>query len=131
MGLGVSHDAFSGGYGAFNRFRQTVAKVMGGSFPPHEDKSLDSEHWYVGDGVSEAAFPGLWALMTHSDCDGEIGPETCACLAGELQRLLPSIDNFGAGSGHIQRNGGFGEVARQFITGCNAAHADNEPLVFE
>ena len=131
MGLDISHDAFSGSYGSFNRLRQTVAKTMGGSFPPHDNPSLDHDQWYVGDGVSEAAFPGLWAFLKHSDCDGEIDAKTCACLAIELHRLLPSIDNFGTGSGHIQRDGGYGGVARQLIAGCNAAYAANEPLVFE
>ena len=81
MGLDVSHDAFSGAYSSFNRFRQAIAKAMGGSYPPHEKetdddgKPLDRDMWYWGSGFSRATHPGLYCLLSHSDCDGEISRE--------------------------------------------------------
>jgi hypothetical protein len=46
MGLDCSHDAFHGAYSAFNSFRKFICKAIGGSFPPHEDKTLDGDSWY-------------------------------------------------------------------------------------
>lgn len=130
MGLDVSHDAFSGAYSAFNRFRQAVAKATGGSFPYHDDPKLDPNMWYAGDGMSPETHPGLWAFFTHSDCDGDIPPDLCAKLADELDAILPALELHGAGGGHIERDGGYAAVARRFIKGCREAHAAGEPLRF-
>ena len=131
MGLDVSHGAFSASYGAFNRFRKAVAKAWGGSYPPHDDESLDDSRWYCGEGTRLEDCPGLVEFFNHSDCDGEISPETCRRVADDLERLLPGIDAAGIGAGHIERDGGYGVVARQFIAGCRAAADAGEPLVFE
>lgn len=152
MGLDTSHDAFHGAYSAFNRFRQIVCQAAGGSFPSHYkrnddgsyvrdeaglfviDNSLDGENWYIGDEYSEESHPGLWAFLCHSDCDGEIPPETCVKVAADLEALLPEIERLetihGLGGGHIEGRGGFSEVTRKFIAGCRDAASENEPLVF-
>jgi hypothetical protein len=131
MGLDTTHDAFHGAYSAFNRFRQAVASAAGGSFPPHDDKSLDPEMWYTGDGVSQDSHPGLWEFMSHSDCDGDISPEMCAKVADDLEALLPKIEALAwPDAGHIARRGGMVKVTEKFIAGCRSAHAANEPLEF-
>lgn len=130
MGLDTTHDAFSGAYSAFNRFRQVVAKAAGGSYPPHDDPKLDEEMWFVGDGFSSETHPGLFEFLNHSDCDGDIAPEVCAKLADEMEALLPKIESFGEGVGHIERAGGYGGVTRRWIAGCREAAAANEPLEF-
>jgi hypothetical protein len=133
MGLDVSHDAFSGAYSAFSRFRQVVAKAMGGSYPPHDDKELERHMWDWGDGFKEETHPGLFIFMMHSDCDGEITPEDCIKVAVELEQLLPEIKRISTSLeewGHIARNGGVVEVTKQFIKGCRAAAAASEPLKF-
>ena len=132
MGLDVSHDAFSGAYSAFNRLRQVIAKSFGGSFPPHEDKSLDEEAWYWGPGHDPATTPGLAEFMRHSDCDGEISPEACANIADELEVLLPKIAEVAPAelSGHIARDGGYVEAVKRFMAGCRRAAEANEPLEF-
>jgi len=134
MGLDVSHGAFSGAYSSFNRFRQAIAKVTGGSFPPHRADAdgivMDDDVWYWGDGFSESTHRGLFVLLSHSDCDGEISPEDCVKVADELESLLPQLDAIGDGSGHILRDGGYGGVARKFIAGCREAAAANESLEF-
>ncbi len=52
MGLDCSHNAFHGAYSSFNRFRQFVSKSIGGSYPPHEDKSLNGAYWYLPDDMT-------------------------------------------------------------------------------
>lgn len=137
MGLDVSHGAFSGPYSAFNRFRQSVAKAFGGSWPPHEKPIhddgiiLDENTWYWGDGMSKETNPGLFVFMSHSDCDGSISPEDCINVANELEELLPRLDEMGSGGGHLKRAGGIGRVARDFIAACRQAATDNESLEFQ
>lgn len=137
MGLDCSHDAFHGAYSAFNRFRQAVCQALGGSFPPHttslahlEVEKPDDGSWYVPDEVTRETHPGLWAFLEHSDCDGIIAPEICKALADEMEALLPRLDAAGSGGGHIERAGGFGGVARQFIQGCRMASSRGEDLDF-
>lgn len=127
MGLDVSHDAFSGAYSAFNRFRQAVGQLVGVKFPPHNDPDLDDEYMYLPDDTPV----GLRCFFEMSDCDGEISPEICALLAEEMERLvLPNIAATGIGGGHIDRDGGIEEVCRRWIRGCKSAAEANEPLVF-
>ncbi len=133
MGLDVSHDAFSGAYSAFSRFRQIVARAMGGSFPPHSDREKfpEAEMWYWGEGFSQRTHPGLFAFMVHSDCDGSIMPSTCGRLADELEALLPEIEKLdNGGGGHIQREGGYAAVTKRFIAGCRRANAERRRLIF-
>jgi hypothetical protein len=129
MGLDCSHDAFHGAYSAFNRLRQAVCRAMGGSFPPHEDKTLDLAFWYLGDGYGPDTHPGLLEFLSHSDCDGEIAPEMCVRVADELEALLPKVSDDGAW-GHLARDGGYVAVLEQFIAGCRDAAAAGEPLRF-
>ena len=147
MGLDISHDAFSGAYRAFNRFRQMVCFVLGGSFPPHwqynEDftlkkdargdirrrEDLDPNQVYFGDDLDETS--GMYCFLMHSDCDGEISPEMCIKVADDLEALMPKIEAIdNGGSGHIAARGGYVGVTRKFIDGCRAAAAKGEPLIF-
>lgn len=117
MGLDCSHDAWHGPYSAFNRLRQAVCKAIGGSFPPHADKSLDDNYWYSGEGYRAETHPGLYEFLSHSDCDGKITPKMCAKVANELEALLPKMTKMRAD-------------LRAFIDGCRKAAAANEPLTF-
>lgn len=134
MGLDTTHDAFHGAYSAFNRFRQFVLKSIGGSWPPHEDKTLDPERWYWDDEKFDLRkHEGLWEFFTHSDCDGEISPEMCVKVADELESILPHIEELAKSedaNGHIARDGGFVAVTHRFIAGCRLAAERNEPLEF-
>ncbi len=135
MGLDTTHDAFSGAYSAFHRFRQFVLKSIGGSYPPHNDKSLNENYWYWDDDFySCETHPGLYEFFVHSDCDGEISPELCKIVADELEIILPNIEKLGKiepAEGHILRDGGFVEVTKRFIKGCRDAHKNNEVLKFQ
>jgi hypothetical protein len=133
MGLDISHDAFSGAYSAFNRFRGFIAKGTGGSFPPHDDESLDRNCWYFGEGYNKTKHPGLWELLCHSDCDGKITPGKCNKLANELEELMPKLLELAEnddGGGHISRDGGYIEVTKRFIAGCRLAAERKESLRF-
>lgn len=137
MGLDISHDAFGASYSAFNRFRQAVAKAIGGSFPPHspehdpdDGKKLEPDEWYWGEKGQAGRYPGLFVFFMHSDCDGEIEPAAALCLADDLEMILPELDELGLGVGHIQHRGGYGNVARKMIAGCRRAAEVDEPLVF-
>lgn len=129
MGLDCSHDAFSGAYSAFNRFRQEVCRAIGGSYPPHQDPDLDLLTWYWGDGYRENTHPGLGILLSHSDCDGEISPEDCLSVAEDLEALAEKMPDYGGG-GHLERSGGYRKVAQRFAAGCRLAHEACESLEF-
>lgn len=133
MGLDCSHDAFHGAYSAFNRLRQAVTASLGpdGSWPPHENKTLDPDKFFIPDEYTQSEWPGLWEFLTHSDCDGEISPEMCVKVADDLEKVLPKVEALGWEShGHIAARGGFVEVLRKFIAGCRAAAAEGVPLDF-
>ena len=128
MGLDTTHNAFNGAYSAFNRLRQSVARAAGGSFPPHDDDTLDGGSWYwEGDIYSKETHPGLYAFLCHSDCGGEFTPEECSLVARDLRALLPHIEG---GGGHLERYGGAKGSLERFIKGCEAAAAAGEPLEF-
>lgn len=149
MGLDTTHDAFHGAYSAFNRFRQEVARAIGGSFPPHwkygddgellrdsdgmavYDKEKNGDFFYWGDGYGAETHPGLFEFFKHSDCDGEISPEMCTKIADDLEGVLPKVETLGSKSGgHIAASGGYVEVMRKFIAGCRAAADEGVPLEF-
>jgi len=131
MGLNCSHGAFDGAYSAFNRFRQIVMKAAGGSWPPHEDKSLSNSKFYWGEGYCEESHPGLAIFFSQSDCDGEISPGDCLLVVNDLEQLLDKIKDLDTESwGHIEKQGGFYAVTKRFIDGCKRAHGLNEPLLF-
>ena len=147
MGLDTSHDAFHGAYSAFNRFRQMICFVIGGSHPPHYEYNddfsfkpevagllpiradLDENMVYFGQDLEDDS--GLVELLLHSDYNGEISPEMCVKIADELEELLPKIESLpDTSGGHIKARGGYVGVTRKFIDGCRAAAAAGEPLIF-
>ncbi len=120
MGLDTSHNAWHGAYSAFMRWRTEIARLI--------DVPLDKMEGFVLGGVKwETLRPDpLYALLSHSDCDGEIAPDDCAKIADRLEELLPKLPEGDAG-GHI---GYWREKTKQFIDGCRAASAAGEPLDF-
>lgn len=128
MGLDCSHDAFHGAYSAFNRLRKEVARAVGGSFPPHENRELDDDMWYIDDAYTAESHPGLFAFLSHSDCDGEFTPEECVQVANDLEPLIDSLPN--GGHGHIETNGGYRRSLQRFVDGCRLAASKNESLLF-
>jgi hypothetical protein len=124
MGLDCSHDAFSGAYSSFMRFRIAVCKATGGRWDEKDG------YFHFGEGYDGESHPGLMEFLGHSDCDGEISPEMCNKVANDLEPLIPKLEAMGSGGGHLERNGGYAKVLRQFVDGCRAAASENEPLIF-
>lgn len=130
---------FSGSYAAFNRFRWAVCRAMGGgSWPlldPYEEiRQGPCLYWcFPGPGYSEETHPGLCAFLSAPDNDwaetnpnvvykaSGLGGSMAGKLAKELEELLPELDKFGLGDGHILGAGGYKEVAKGIIAACKAA----------
>jgi hypothetical protein len=132
MGLDCSHNAFSGAYSSFNRLRQYVAKVAGGSFPPHNDPALDWNQWYFESAiVPNNTVRGMHLFLEHSDCDGEFSPEECSLVAEFLDWIVSQDVSSTAALGHLARNGpDMKDSVRRFSDGCKAAAAAGESLEF-
>lgn len=132
MGLVISHGAFIGGYGKFNRFRTGLIKSIGGSYPPHDNPKLSSDKWYWReDGESDdlfnrTKFIGLYEFMCHSDCDGYIVPSKVRVLKIELESILPLIKSYA----QINNDNELVEMTKTFIKGCESSIKSNEPLEF-
>lgn len=132
MGLDTTHDAWSGAYSAFNRFRERIAEVAGyrqqwvgnGFQVDDAENTTESGGIYAGNWKKPPADPIL-ILLLHSDCDGKIEPDHCRLLADRLEGLLPNLH--GNGGGHL---GDFKAKTEQFIKGLREAAAANEPLEF-
>jgi hypothetical protein len=152
MGLDISHDAWHGAYSAFDRWRTTLAEIVG--IPLN---LMEGHHGYIKtltdainvidvkpmdtvyrDIILDYAklIPISWdilkpdvlhVLIHHSDCDGIIEVEHLESLAKRLEELLPLLPE-GNGGGHI---GDWREKTQKFIDGCRLAASLNEPLEFE
>lgn len=151
MGLDCSHDAWSGAYSAFNRWRDQVARAAGYAIWPviYDDCKLSNGSGFGRDTimidwghVTEENLMGVWAetptdplivLIAHSDCDGDIHPAQAVPLADRLEGLLPELDAIEAevaSMGHMAARGGLRGCTEKFITGLREAAAANEPLEF-
>lgn len=131
MGLDVSHDAWSGAYSAFHRFRTRIAEVAGyshqweaGKFTIEDGEDASESGIYEGN-WKKAPADAVLLLLLHSDCDGKIEPEHCRLLADRLEGLLPNLH--GDGGGHL---GDYRAKTEQFIKGLREAAEANEPLEF-
>lgn len=139
MGLDTTHDAWSGAYSAFTRWRHALARAAGYEVAPvgehgRETTFIDWGHTedrnYYGEWdlipCSTKGPDPLLLLIIHSDCEGHIEPEHCALLADRLVQLLPSLADRDLG-GHV---GDLTATTQRFIDGCRAASAAGERLEF-
>lgn len=149
MGLDVSHDAWSGAYGAFSRWRDALAGAAGYELawiatgelfeegrppigkwvPTRQIVLIDWGH------IVRKNYDGEWddmphdpliLLIAHSDCDGHIYNEHLEPLIARLTELLPAIEGQNGG-GHL---GDIRATTERFIAGCRAALAAGESLEF-
>jgi hypothetical protein len=109
MGLDISPGDFSCGYGGFFSFRKAVCAATGGTY------GIDG--WRFGDGYDSETHPGLYALLTHSDCDGSIEVDMCRQIADELEALNAN--------GAVQNR-----LLQPFIAACRLAVETNETMEF-
>lgn len=150
MGLDTTHDCWHGGYGAFQRWRQKLAEVVGiplqfmQGFYPDPVWGLDS----IAEALTgtatvyahnlheyHALLPIRWdilkpdilhVLLHHSDCDGEIAAKDCAPMADRLTELLPLLPDEDVG-GHI---GNWRAKTQAFIDGLRMAASRGEAVEF-
>lgn len=141
MGLDTTHDCWHGGYGAFNRFREEIAKVldipldlMDGYYDP---KTLKGYIDQLPLGITEILtkrlvnhLPIYWdilkpdaiyILLHHSDCDGIIEIKDQIPIAQRLEEIsdkLP-VEPFD-----------MREKAIKFATGLRLANSLNEVVEF-
>jgi hypothetical protein len=66
-------------------------------------------------------------LLNHSDCDGQIEIHHLDPLANRLEELLPVLETYGDGGGHI---GKYADKTRTFINGLRLAASRGEPVLF-
>ena len=147
MGLDCTHDAWSGAYSAFDRWRRKVAELKG--LPPLElmegfyvaDNSFDPLRWlagYTNDELTlstlkelQRRLPIKWDvlkpdpihyLLWHSDCDGIIEWWFCKDIADSLEEVIPLMP-----SGHIQD---WKQTTQNFVDGLLVAYYNYEHLGF-
>lgn len=125
MTLSCSHGAFLGSYSSFSRFRQSICRAIG----IDENNWAINEGWSLPPGYSPESHPGLWELLNHPDCEGEISPKLCRAIAEELTdfvllKLVKSMD------GEDLFDGGYASVCLKFIRGCQLAANRNEYMTF-
>ena len=80
-----------------------MCAATGGSFPPHEvDAGIPGDCFQCGDEYSRSKYPGLFAFLEHSDCDGDIDADMCMKVAEDLESLIPKMESLSWQShGHI------------------------------
>lgn len=141
MGLDTTHDCWHGAYGAFTRWRNTLAELAGydlmDPLPEEQAKGHYAKYPMIEwTGVEEKNFFGEWArtppdplivLIAHSDCEGVIHPEQAEPLADRLEGLMPKLIEMGDGSGHI---GNWAEKTQRFIDGLRWAVKNGEDVEF-
>ena len=125
MGLDTSHDAWSGPYGHFSKFRNAIAVAAGLEIYTEEDGfPTVNLNW---DKYERKNFQGLWdkdpddvleILIVHSDCDGIIKNKNCMPLASRLRRLRDKVDET------------WHDKLDQFIKGLEEAYVSQEDLDF-
>jgi len=140
MGLDCSHDAWHGAYSAFNRFRQSVAKACGGSFPPHDPGYADvddlgrvilGDQWYYETSVVPGChLAGMTAFLGHSDCDGVLTPAECVQVAAFLRWAACRIPTTPVSAATLHITWRPRDAAIRFAEGCEAAAQAGEDLEF-
>ncbi len=151
MGLDTTHDAWSGAYSAFHRWRSEVARLKG--LPPlelmqgfYEANNVTGDPLYamtlgLEDEISlscrrrlQEQLPISWEclkddpihyLLFHSDCDGKIEWWFCKDIAESLEAVIPLMDGEGGG-----RIGNWEAKTQAFVDGLLVAYYNYEHLGF-
>lgn len=73
------------GYGNYGNFRNTLAAVAGWPAQEGERFPYSASVWYANGGP-------FWELINFSDCEGVIGPNTCAKIAADFAAYQEKAD---------------------------------------
>ena len=136
MGLWISHDAWTGAYSAFDRWRNDIAQAAGYAVwsikyddGVHRDTiMIDWGHIYEDHLMGywkEIPDDPLMVLIAHHDHAGKIFPAQAELLADRLEELLPKLNK--EYSGHI---GNLRDKTQIFINGLRLAVKENKPIEF-
>jgi len=113
MGLGTTHNCWSGPYSMFHRWREALHRALG------NEGTLDAA-WQAGK-YQDQSVP-INVLMNHSDCDGEIPADVCGPLADALaaiQEKMPDVTVYS-----------MRWMTEKFIQGLRLAASLGEPVEF-
>jgi hypothetical protein len=118
MGINFSHGDAHWSYGGFMSFRQRLAREIG-------IEDLNQMCGFGGTVPWTTVHDDLKLLLNHSDCDGTLGPKTCAKVAKRLHQIVakwPNNDGFGPDYDKLQ--------ATELIKGMKKAAKRGESLIF-
>ena len=145
MGLEVSHDAWTGSYGAFSAWRAALAGTAGYEVTADRDENgrislaeLRDAHYGVADWqITPERLDGEWngeepadpllVLLLHADHTGYIHPGQALPLAERLEQLRPRLAGFTGDAGDEMN---FQLATRLFAEGLRRAAEHGESLVF-
>lgn len=145
MGLEVSHDAWTGSYGAFSAWRAALAGTAGYEVTADRDekgrislKELTDAQYGVADWqITPDRLDGEWngeepadpllVLLLHADHTGYIHPGQALPLAERLEQLQPKLAGF---TKDPEDEMGLETATRQFAEGLRRAAGYGESLVF-
>jgi len=117
MGLDTTHNAFHGAYSGFDHLRRRlVEQACQGTYRD----GRDHYYWtFESERVPHDVRPGMYALLNHSDCEGDLSPQQCTDVAQFLEWADRHITDVYAK-----------DKAAQFARGCRLAAEANETLEF-
>ena len=145
MGLEVSHDAWTGSYGAFSAWRAALAGTAGYEVTADRDENgrisvselMDARYgvadWQItperldGEWNGEEPADPLLVLLLHADHTGYIHPGQALPLAERLEQLRPRLAGFTGDAGDEMN---FELATRLFAEGLRRAAEYGESLVF-
>ena len=145
MGLEVSHDAWTGSYGAFSAWRAALAGTAGYEVTADRDENgrislaelRDARYgvadWQItperldGEWNGEQPADPLLVLLLHADHTGYIHPGQALSLAERLELLRPKLAAFTGDAGDEMN---LEQATRQFAEALRRAGEHGESLVF-
>ena len=118
MGLDTTHNAWHGGYGRFNNFRNWLANCIG--------INLNDYIGYGANATKELSSieHELEPLFNHSDCDGNLDPSDCKKIADGIDKVLNCVVKDLEPYSNYQK-------AIQFRDGCLDEYTKNETIEFK
>ncbi len=148
MGLDTTHDCWHGPYGAFNRWREQLAKridlplpLMKG-FCPWFQAMVPSDGSNIIYGFQKPTrySPLKWPsstdeplvlLLSHSDCDGDIRWQDAEAIANRLDTIIKAAHVMTVPSGSERADyDGFIPACERFSNGLRSAAAAKENVDF-
>ena len=132
MGLDTTHDAWHGGYGRFQQWREALGVAAGYELVARADHRYDYLMPGWDDTLTEEEVMGHWSrevedpllyLLWHSDCEGKLYVKQQRLLLPRLEELLDRLPPDTDAWGYRART-------EQFIAGLKLAISKRQPIGF-